>query len=313
METNETRRVNTVTPEDTEILRRMIQPEDFDRESVKNRRLDVAYGPLPEQKLDLYYPDEVRESVPLIFFVHGGGWTLGSRRSGAIKCILAGAQEHGFAVASVEYRLAPDTKFPENLYDVKTAIRWARANAAEYGFDPDRFGIVGDSAGGYFTLMVAATPGIPALEGEKYGWPGVSSAVQAAVDYYGPSVLTQSWAEFYRESGVKCFLISKPGEPTMEELEFCSVSAPSLAVLCEPIAYVTPAFPPTLLLHGAQDAVVPVQNSVLMAEEINRVCGPDRARLLVYPDRNHSDKDFLCDESARVAGDFFAEVFNTNP
>lgn len=299
-----------VTQADDEIFRRMVQPEDFDRSRVKNTRLDISYGPLPEHMLDLYYPETLTGPVPLIFFVHGGGWTMGSRLSGAIECILTGALERGFAVASVEYRLAPGTKFPENLYDVKTAVRWARANAAQYGFDPDRFGMVGDSAGGYFTLMVAATAGIPAMEGDKYGYAGVSSAIQAAVDYYGPVEFTRPWTEYYRQSGVKCLLLNMPGTPGMDEQEFCTASAPSLSVLCEPLGYVTPSMPPVLILHGQQDAVVPVQHSRLMAERINQVCGDGRAKLLLYSERNHSDCEFLCAESSRVAAAFFAEAFD---
>ena len=122
---------------------RMDMPGVLDPTTVPNRLLDVRYGTLETQLLDLYYPDSGEGPFPLVFYVHGGGWILGGRRDSSIRCILPEALARGIAVASVEYRLAPKTRFPENLYDVKTAIRWARANAAAYRLDPERFGVVG--------------------------------------------------------------------------------------------------------------------------------------------------------------------------
>ena len=134
---------NYIGPEDTALLARMAKTTPIDPEQIPNRILDIRYGTLETQVLDLYYPDAGEGPFPLIIYVHGGGWILGGRRDSGIDCILSGALEQGFAVASVEYRLAPETRFPENLYDVKTAVRWARANAARYRLDPARFGMAG--------------------------------------------------------------------------------------------------------------------------------------------------------------------------
>ena len=288
---------------------RFALPGMLDPATIPNRVTDIPYGALETQKLDLYYPNAGEGPFPLIFYVHGGGWILGSRRDSSIACILSGALERGFAVASVDYRLAPKAQFPENLYDVKTAVRWARANAAQYRLDPARFGVAGDSAGGYFALMLAATANVPALEGEQYGWPGVSSAVQAAVDFYGPVDMERDWAEYYAASGVRRLPLKLAGYPTMEEYEFSCVSARHLAPLVCPHRYVHPGMPPVLLLHGVDDCVVPYQHSELMAERIRAVCGPERAELRLYPGRVHSDRDFMDGESARIAADFCARAF----
>ena len=288
---------------------RFALPDELDPASIPNSVADVRYGALESQKLDIYYPDAGEGPFPLIFYVHGGGWILGSRRDSSISCILSGALEKGFAVASVEYRLAPKTRFPENLWDVKTAVRWARANAAEYRFDPDRFGMAGDSAGGYFTLMIAATAGDPALEGEQYGWPGVSSAIQAAVDFYGPVDMEREWAGYFAASGVKRLPLKLKGHPSMEELEFSSVSAQHLSPLVCPHRYVRPDMPYVLLLHGREDCVVPYQHSEIMERRIAEVCGEGRAKLLLYPGLVHSDKDFMDGRSARVAAEFCDRVF----
>ena len=301
-------------PDDIGAVRaRFALPDRMDPATIPNRLTDVRYGTLESQLLDLYYPDAGAGPFPLIFYVHGGGWVMGCRRDSSISCILSGALEQGFAVASVEYRLAPETRFPENLYDVKTAVRCMRANAAKYRVDPERFGMAGDSAGGYFTLMVAATANVPALEGEQYGWAGVSSAVQAAVDFYGPVDMERDWAEYYAASGVKRLPMKLKGRPTMEELEFSSVSAQHLAPLVCPHRYVHPAMPPVLLLHGVDDCVVPYQHSEIMARRIREVCGEGRAKLLLYPGRVHSDRDFMDGESARIAAAFCGRVFRGEP
>ena len=302
--------VTYLTPEDSNAFARMIAPGDFDHSHIRKKKLDIQYGTLPEQKLDVFYPEAGQAPYPLIFYVHGGGWILGNRHSSAIECVIGGCLDRGYAVATVDYRLAPETKFPENFYDVKTAVRWARANAAAYDFDPERFGMAGDSAGGYFTLLAAAAGNVPALEGEQYGWPGVSSAIQAAVDYYGPVDMTKTWGSYYAQSGVKCMPSRVEGQPSMEEQEFCNESAPSLAPLVCPDNYIHKDMPPVLLLHGKDDAVVPYQHSVIMAEKMDRICGPGRAELVIYPGRDHSDKDFLCRESSLVAAEFFARVFD---
>ncbi len=304
---------NYVGPEDRELLSRMAKTTVMEPERVKNRILDIRYGTLESQLLDLYYPDEGEGPFPLILYVHGGGWILGSRRDSGIDCILPGALAQGFAVASIEYRLAPETRFPENLYDVKTAVRWARANAAQYRLDPVRFGMTGDSAGGYFTLMIAATANVPALEGEQYGWTGVSSAVQAACDFYGPVDMERDWSVYFAQSGVKRLPLKRKGHPTMEEQEFGSVSAPHLAPLVCPNRYVHRDMPPVLLLHGGSDGVVPYQHSVLMARRIREVCGEGRAQLLLYPERVHSDRDFMDERSAQLAAAFFDRVFRGAP
>lgn len=300
--------VNYVGPDDGHIMARMAMMSDFDPETVEKKMLDVQYGTLPEQILDVYYPSTGEGPYPVIFFVHGGAWIYGNKRGGTLSCVST-ALKRGYVLISVDYRLAPATKFPENLYDVKTAVRWARANAEKYNFDPDKFAMAGDSAGGYFALMVAATANIPAFEGEKYGYAGVSSELQAVVDYFGPVDMTREFEDYYAESGVKCIAMRVEGEPIFEEQEFCCETAPSLAPLVCPDSYVTKNYPPTILLHGHDDSIVPYQHSVMMAEKIKAVCGDDRAELLIYPERNHEDIDFLCEKSSDICVDFLDRVF----
>lgn len=292
---------NYYTFEEYESFGNLFSPVEFDPTVVKNRHLDIQYGTLPEQKLDLYLPDDGEGPWPAIFYVHGGGWMFGTKRLGAITCIID-AIKHGFAVIAPDYRLAPAVTFPEYVYDIKTAVRWARAHADQYGLDPTRFGMIGDSAGGHITLMMGYTGGHPEYEGEEYGWAGESSAVQAICDLYGPSDLSVDQTVWYRESGVKRFPYAGK-DPGYEPM--FGTGHKGLLKLISPISFVVPDIPPTMILQGYIDGIVAYQHSELLAEKIRRVCGEDRVDYRLYPDRNHSDGAFLKEESVGEIIAFF--------
>ena len=289
---------------------RMVGPSIFDPSFISRRFEDVQYGTLPEQKLDLYLPDAADGPLPLIIYVHGGGWCMGTKKECALECIID-ALNCGYAVMSVDYRLAPATKFPEFLFDVKTAVRWARANAAQYGLDPDRFAVMGDSAGGHLSLMIGFTAGRPEYEGEKYGWAGVSSAVQAVVDMYGPAVLDGDKNAWLAESGIQRagFMgLASEESPVDRMMDFITTDHDLLRIV-SPISYVHPDIPPVLILQGGIDPVVPKQHSTLLAERIDAVCGPGRVDLRLYPERSHSDYAFMNDSTAKTAVEFLDKYF----
>ena len=293
-----------ITPDD---LKKMALPVDFDRTKIKNRVEDVQYGTLPEQKLDLYLPEKAEGPLPLIIYVHGGGWTMGTKTLGALDCIID-AVDHGYALMSVDYRLAPGVCFPEFIFDVKTAVRWARAHAAQYNLDKDRFAMIGDSAGGHITLMIGFTAGRPEYEGAEYGWAEESSAVQVICDMYGPAVLWEDADAWYRETGVhRMKTMPPPGEPappSMEEVAFGGANK-NIMKLISPITLVHKDIPPTMIQQGKEDSVVHYYNSTLLAERIEQVCGPERVRLCLYPDRNHSDKGFMTTANCLEVLEFF--------
>jgi acetyl esterase/lipase len=295
-----------MTEEEVSAFMKQAMPGIFQRDSVKNRLLDLQYGTLPAQLLDVYYPDDKAAGggpYPVIFFIHGGAWMLGSRDSGTIRGII-GALKHGYAVIAVEYRLYPQVKFPEFIFDIKTAVRWARANAELYGFDPDRFGMIGDSAGAYNALMVAFTTGHPEYEGALYGWEGRSDMLHAVCAQYGTSDLSVDKKTYYRQSGVKRFRRDAPGQPGLYEQIWCTDN-PGLLRMCSPISFVSPDIPPVLLMHGLSDGEVPYQNSVLLKDRIQAVCGKDRVRLLLFEGLNHSDPFFCSEKSTDLILDFF--------
>lgn len=135
--------------------------------------------------LDLYLPQGVGGKAPVIVFLHGGGWSGGTRTTGPdFKRFFA---QDGFAMASIEYRLTPSIAFPSNVEDVKTAVRWLRANANAYGLDAQRIGFWGTSAGATLACLAALSPG-EMFEGQ--GNLDQSSAVQCVLDAYGPTFFT---------------------------------------------------------------------------------------------------------------------------
>lgn len=136
--------------------------------------------------LDLYLPDPAQSTpVPLVIWVHGGGWRAGSKNGTDAPDTLG----DDYAVASIDYRLSGIETFPAQIHDVKAAVRWLRAHAAEYSLDPERFGAWGSSAGGHLVALLGVTCGNPDLEGAVGENLDQQSCVQAVCDFYGPTDL----------------------------------------------------------------------------------------------------------------------------
>src|SRR5688572_25104281 len=131
----------------------------------------ATLGPTP-LLLDLYMPPAgagaAPQPYPTIIWIHGGAWSGGSRFPAGNAGIL---MQHGFAVASIDYRLTSQAglygphpvTFPAQIHDVKGAIRWLRANASTYNLDPIRFGVFGSSAGGHLAALAATSSGVAEL------------------------------------------------------------------------------------------------------------------------------------------------------
>ena len=292
-----------MTDEELNEVRSGLAPTPFDPSTVKNRILDVKYGTLPAQLLDVYLPEDGKSPFPVVFYVHGGGWTMGSKTLAFMNGII-GMIDRGYAVISVDYRLAPKTKFPEFIFDVKTAVRWARANAAGYGFDPKHFGMVGDSAGGHITLMMGFTADRPEYAGYEYGWPGFSDGLQVICDMYGPSILSEHSATFFRQSGIPRMSRDAEGQPSPYSNVF-GTGNPNLLKLISPLSLVHKDIPPVLILQGVQDGVVPYQQSTLLDDRIKEVCGDNRSKLIMYEDRNHAAPGFNTKENSDTIAEFF--------
>ncbi len=222
----------------------------------------VAYADLPGVRpleLDLWLPPDADAAAPVVVFLHGGGWRLGSRRQAgpAYAGAAVGPFEHvaraGIAVASVDYRLSGEAHWPAQLHDAKAAVRWLRSRSAALGIDPDRIAAWGESAGGQLAALVGLTGDDATSEG-SVGITGPSSAVAAVAAWYAPSDI----AAVATDNG------QDPADPDSREARLLgapATSVPELAATASPLDQVTPDAPPFLLLHGAADRLVPAVQS----------------------------------------------------
>lgn len=205
---------------------------------------DIEYANPDGQhlQLNLARPAQIEGRAPAILCIHGGGFRAGKREGWDERCRKLA--ERGYVAATVTYRLAPKYQFPAAIYDVKAAVRWLRANADKYRIDPERIGVVGDSAGGHLVQFLGVTGGVAQFEGEG-GNPEFSSRVNCVVNYYGPSDLTRSYGKSVDAAEVLPLWLG--GDATQERRRH---------ILASPLYWVTPEAAPTLLLHGTEDKYV---------------------------------------------------------
>lgn len=216
-----------------------------------------------ELKMDVYYPKSADEKTPLVIYIHGGGWS-GGDKSETQGRLIPSLLDAGFTVASLNYRLAPDYPFPAQLEDVKCAIRSFRANAEQYGIDPDRIGVWGPSAGGHLVSMLGVTD--PAAGFERGEYLDQSSRVQAVVDMYGPADLTVDFSQTF---------------VNLKDMVFGSYDLAKAS----PVNYVSADDPPFLILQGDQDPVVPLSQSQLLYDAM--IAGGMQVELIVVQGGDH--------------------------
>jgi acetyl esterase/lipase len=230
---------------------------------------DVVYQTLPgyrPQIVDIYMPAKRGAAKPLVLYVHGGGWVAGhTRHAGPMAnfpAALAKLASEGFVVASLEYRLAGEARFPAQVQDVRAALRFLKGNAARFGLDPARTGIWGGSAGGHLSALAALTCGVSSLDAPGVTAPAGSECVQSAVIWYG--VFDFAALAAGRASG---------GDGAAERLLGCTgPCTPAQYAPASPVTYIDAKDPPFLLIHGEGDKTVPVAQSHL-AETQMRAAG----------------------------------------
>ncbi len=243
-------------------------------ESTVRITTDVAFlAPDRKEKLDLYLPADAApgQKRPALVWIHGGGWTGGTKTENRAKNVCVTAAEAGYVAVSVDYRLGAGA-WPTNLFDCKNAVRFLQAHAARYGVDPDRIAVAGGSAGGHLALMVALTTGKPGLEptGDDTPYAGVSSAVRCVVNFYGvTNILTRRETDKQGNPSEARRTLAGP----MSVHRATSETDPVLA-LSSPVTHVARNSPPMLTLHGRADATV----DYLQAEELDRVARERGAR-----------------------------------
>ena len=276
---------------------------------------DITYSTVPGYRpmlLDLYRPAG-KDARPLVIFLHGGSWTTGSKRASGhfadFPAVLASLAERGFVVASVEYRLSGEARFPAALNDIKAAIRFLRANAAKYGIDPNRVAVWGASAGAHLAAMTAFTG-----DDLDFSQPGIEHAeqsdrAQAFVGWYGPydmsAVLLQSTATPSPADAAVAIDVPGPSRFFGCRADGCP---PGVIEQASPINFVDKNDPPTLLIHGSADTAVPASHSKALEERL-KAAGV-RSKLVIIDGVNHEWSGQELQTTAKASRKAIAETFD---
>lgn len=293
------------SPYESEILQ--VNPRRLQIQSVpgivyaQESTLDYANVPLC---MDVLRPKE-RRNLPAVIFVTGGGF-IASDRARCLQLRLRLA-EAGYFVGSIQYRVTPEVLFPAPLEDVKSAIRYVRAHAEQLHADPDRIGVMGDSAGGYLAAFAGITNYPTAFDkGEHLDMP---SSVKAAVDLYGVSDLLHVGAGYSEE--VKEYYSSPAGIPSLFVNGVPGFGGRgggveanrSFMEEANPIRYITEESAPMLLLHGSEDQVVSPEQTDLLYQVLRKK-GVEAKRYLV-PGAGHAGEYWVQDEVIQRIISFF--------
>jgi acetyl esterase/lipase len=230
---------------------------------------DIAYAAHGSALLDLMIPRNAAGPVPLVIWIHGGGWQSGDRtnRAQAERLVC-----HGYALASINYRLSDTAIFPAQIHDVKAAIRFLRANATIYGLDATRVAVFGSSAGGHLAALAGTSAGTDILEDLALGHPQTSSRVQAVVDWYGPTRFTEMDAQLLAQGCSAGSASHASANSPESRLLGCSLPSDDCAdevQRADPAQYADSSDPPHLVLHGTDDCTVPAGQSALLAQSLS--------------------------------------------
>jgi acetyl esterase/lipase len=233
-------------------------------------------------RCDVFTPPGRPTNAPGVLLVHGGGWRQGDRSQLKGYGILLGRL--GYVCVASEYRLSGEAAWPAQIHDTKAALRWMRANASRLGVDPARIAVSGNSAGAHLSLIVAGTPNLPEFEGDG-GNPGVDTSVAASIAFYAPT-----------DMGAP-----RSGEDAVALLMGSSANAEAYR-LASPLEHAKRDFPPTLLIHGNKDDVVPAAASLRMYEALLNAGAP--VELHMYAEQPHAF------DAASLFGRQCAEIMN---
>src|SRR5437868_3005037 len=242
---------------------------------------NVTYGVANnyELKLDVYEPKNVKSPVPVVVFIHGGGWVAGDKNSSVLD--LLPYLEMGWAAVNVEYRLAKVSLAPAAVEDCRCALHWVGRNAKKYMFDVNKVVVTGGSAGGHLALNTGMLPPSAGFDNqcayeddEKWSgpWPEVTPKVAAIVNWFGITDV----ADMLHGPNIRSYAVSWFGSlPNREDL----------ARRLSPVNHVRPGLPPIITIHGDADPLVPYSQAVRLHDALTRA--GVRNQLVTIPGGGH--------------------------
>jgi acetyl esterase/lipase len=255
----------------------------FPRGTILHGNIAYNNDTLPKHLLDIYLPANASGKLPLVIFIHGGGWLSNDKYAdmGYMKKTVSEIISNGFAMASIDYRFSTQAVFPAQMLDCNRAISFLYDNADKYGFDKNRFAVIGFSAGGHLASMVGLSKNNNI---SAFFMPGTSKSFRfkAVVDFYGPAEL-----------------IMFPGAGDAKSPEALLIGAapldhPDLAKTASPVTYVDKDDPPFLIIHGEKDELVSPNQSRLLSSWLRLSGVPNE--LIIVKDAPHFGVMFDSDE-----------------
>ena len=258
-----------------------------------------------EMRLAAGRDDEVSTGrQPVMVWINGAGWHHVPHTIMAAE--MQYLAEAGFAVAFIYYRGSEYAQFPSQLIDCKTAVRFLRAHADQYGLDPERIGVIGRSAGGHLAAWMAMnTHGFDSEE-----WAGYSSHVSAAVDMFGPVDMVQ-WIDFEKERirttpnyRWKNIMESHMGEVLGGEEK----DLYDRAAMAAPIGYINPGMCPIQILHGDEDPLVPIAISEKFYDKLTEAGLEDRVEYYVVKHGGHGTREFFQQSTRKIIAGFLTRT-----
>jgi len=264
--------------------------------SVAPAYLDLAYATISSaQKLDLYIPTTGSGPFPVVIMVHGGGFMMGDKSDGAGLSGVDQLLAAGYAVASINYRLSSEAKYPAQIEDAKSAVRYLRANAATYNLNPDKFGAWGASAGGSLVALLGTTCGVEELEGAELGNADQSSCVQAVVDWFGPIDFLAMDEQF---AGTSCPQTHNDTNSPESQLVGAAIqTVPDLVATTNPMNYITADDAPFLIQNGSADCNIPPVQGQNLADALSAVIDAGKVTYMLIDGAGHGGSQFSTDEN----------------
>jgi len=247
--------------------------------------LDLPYADKSSaQKLDIYLPKQGEKPYPVVLRIHGNTPKAANKRS-RIAAYADPLLKKGYAVVSIDYRYSSEAIFTARIYDVKAAVRYIKAVAADYDLDPHRIIAWGESTGGTLAALLAVSGDTEALEDLSLGSPDQSSRIYGAVVWSGVFDFLEVDGQASKTSNPDLAGSRHAGSPTG--------GIPGLSEFLNPATYITVDDPPFLIQHGSKDKQVPVQQAVAFAAELEKVLGSEMVSLDLLEAATHDDPAFF--------------------
>ncbi|EMX2853181.1 alpha/beta hydrolase [Yersinia enterocolitica] len=260
---------------------------------ITHKYLDVPYASVSDaQKMDIFLPEQWQLKYPVIINVHGGAFFGCDKMDNQLVPALYGL-EKGYAVVNINYRLSPEAAWPAQINDVKAAIKFVRANAKKYNFDPDNIVLMGGSAGGNLVALAGVSADVKSLEDPALGYPDVSTKVQAVIAWY-PPINFLKMDEQWKQIGIdgqkhstansfESFLMRKQISQVPQDIMDTT----------NPEKYITKDAPPFLIQHGYKDSVIPRLQSQEFADKLAQEIGGDNVEYNLLMESDHAEDKYF--------------------